>query len=81
MRVPWDQPLALTVADGTLQQVTAVGPDGAPVDGDVSAAGWTSRETLLPGSTYRLTATVLDRDGTTRTVEVSTRHHACRRAP
>ena len=72
-RVPWDRPLALAVVDGTLRDVTATGPDGTAVPGAVTAGGWTSREPLLPASTYRLRATVVDRAGTEREVALNTR--------
>lgn len=70
--VPWDRPLQLAVTDGTLRAVSAVGPDGLPVDGTLGGAGWASTTTLLPSSAYRLTATVLDRRGTPHTVDLTT---------
>ena len=72
-RVPWDRPLALSVTDGTLKDVTAIGPDGQPVLGELSESGWSSTETLLPASTYRLSATVVDKRGATSTVQINTR--------
>jgi lipoprotein-anchoring transpeptidase ErfK/SrfK len=71
--VRWDRPLALAVMDGTLRSVTATGPDGLPVQGTLSGSGWTSADTLLPSSTYRLDATVVDRAGKSRQLSVSTR--------
>ena len=71
--VPWDKPLALSVVDGTLRTVSAVDPDGTLLDGALTATGWSSSSTLLPGSTYRLTATVIDTAGKRHTVAVTTR--------
>lgn len=71
--VPWDRPLSVTVTDGTLTSVTAVGSNDTAVDGELTDTGWTSASTLLPASTYTVTATVLDRAGKARTLAVSTR--------
>jgi lipoprotein-anchoring transpeptidase ErfK/SrfK len=74
--VPWDRPLAVAIVDGTLKAVIATDPDGAPVTGSVDAAGWSSAGTLLPSSTYRLTATVLDLAGRSKQVALTTRTSA-----
>jgi len=64
--VPWDKPLAVSVADGTLRSVTATDPDGQLMTGTLTGGSWTSTGTLLPSSTYRITATVVDGAGKTR---------------
>ena len=48
--VPWNKPLTVTAQDGTITSVTATGPDGTPLPGTVTAAGWTSTMTLTPVS-------------------------------
>ena len=53
-RVAWDRSLTLVVTDGVLKEVTALGPDGQLVDGQLSGTGWSSTSDLLPASTYRL---------------------------
>ncbi len=72
-RVAWDRSLTLVVTDGVLKEVTALGPDGQLVDGQLSGTGWSSTSDLLPASTYRLVATVLDQAGASRAVVVNTR--------
>lgn len=52
--VPWDQPLQVDAANGTLTSVTATGPDGAPVEGVLTATSWHSLTSLVPSSTYAL---------------------------
>jgi lipoprotein-anchoring transpeptidase ErfK/SrfK len=71
--VPWDKPLAVTVADGELRAVTATDPDGMPVYGTLTASGWTSAETLLPSSTYTVQATVVDGAGKTHQLRLAPR--------
>jgi lipoprotein-anchoring transpeptidase ErfK/SrfK len=72
-RVPWDQPLTLALTEGTLQDVTVLDQDGTVVDGELSATGWSSATTLVPASTYRLSATVVDTGGRVRTLALNTR--------
>jgi lipoprotein-anchoring transpeptidase ErfK/SrfK len=72
-RIPWNKPLALSLVNGTLRDVTALGPDGTPIEGALTDTGWTSAQTLFPGSTYRLTATVVDQAGASRQVALTTR--------
>ena len=72
-RVPWDKPLTLSVTDGTLREVTGTDPDGNPLEGTLTDDGWTSSSTLLPASTYRLKAVVVDAAGHEREVAVNTR--------
>ncbi len=72
-RIPWDKPLALSVAHGTLSTIIALDPDGSLLDGALTATGWTSSRTLLPASAYRLTATVLDQAGKRHTVTLTPR--------
>ena len=68
-RVPWDKPLGLTVANGTLRAVSVVDPDGQPVEGSLSADGWrSSTAQLLPDSTYQVNAVVVDSAGHAKTV-------------
>jgi lipoprotein-anchoring transpeptidase ErfK/SrfK len=69
--VPWDHPLTFKVTDGTLTSVAVLDPDGLPLDGDLTDVGWSSRHSLLPSSTYRAMATVLDAAGKTRQIAVS----------
>jgi hypothetical protein len=71
--VPWDKPLAVAVSDGTLRTVTATDPDGRPVAGTLSRSGWTSEGTLLPSSTYLLSATVVDTAGKTHQLQLRPR--------
>ena len=71
--VPWDKPLAVAVADGTLRAVSASDPDGQPLSGTLSKGSWVSAETLLPSSTYAITATVVDRAGKTHQLTLSPR--------
>ncbi|MGB8652702.1 MAG: Ig-like domain-containing protein [Mycobacteriales bacterium] len=75
-RVPWDRPLTLAVSDGTLRSVTALDPDGQPVTGTLTDTGWMSTGTLLPASSYRMTAVVVDRAGTSHTVVLAPRTSA-----
>jgi lipoprotein-anchoring transpeptidase ErfK/SrfK len=72
-RVPWQRPLSLSVSGGTLRTVLAMGPDGLPLDGTLTDTTWTSAAALLPATTYRLTATVVDQGGTARTVTLTPR--------
>jgi len=64
----WNAPLTLEVADGSLQDVTVLDPDGATLPGAaVDDSSWQSSAlTLLPAATYKVTATVADRAGETR---------------
>jgi len=78
-RLPWQSALALTVEHGTLRDVQATGPDGASLPGGLAGAGWSSSARLVPSTTYRLTATVADTAGTTRTVALQARTTAATR--
>jgi lipoprotein-anchoring transpeptidase ErfK/SrfK len=71
--VPWDRPLSVAVSDGILRTVTATDPDGQPVAGTLSSTGWTSEGTLLPSSTYLLSATVVDKAGKTHQLQLRPR--------
>jgi lipoprotein-anchoring transpeptidase ErfK/SrfK len=71
--VPWDKPLAVSVADGELRAVSATDPDGLPVYGTLGEAGWTSTGTLLPSSTYTVRATVVDKAGKTHQLQLAPR--------
>lgn len=68
MQPSWDAPLTLHVSDGTLRDVTVLDPDGTALDGaSTDESGWQSTDqTLLPASTYKITATVLDKTGEPR---------------
>jgi lipoprotein-anchoring transpeptidase ErfK/SrfK len=61
--VPWEVPLTVTVANGTLTSVTATGPDGTPLAGTLTPTGWTSATTLLPRGTYLLHVELTNGDG------------------
>lgn len=72
--VPWQQPVRVTVADGTLTDVRGTGPDGAAVAGTVGPdRAWTSSGTLFPSSDYRLVAQVTDAAGRVRDLPLSFR--------
>ncbi|MEZ0490749.1 Ig-like domain-containing protein [Kineococcus sp. TBRC 1896] len=53
-----DAPVTVSVAHGTLTDVTVTGPDGAPLAGALDAAGttWTSQGPLAVGSAYAVHA-------------------------
>jgi lipoprotein-anchoring transpeptidase ErfK/SrfK len=72
-RVPWDKPLRVAVADGTLTAVKATDVYGKPVEGALTGGTWSSLTTLLPSSFYRVTATVKDAAGKRSEVALSTR--------
>jgi lipoprotein-anchoring transpeptidase ErfK/SrfK len=61
--VPWDQPLTVSVTNGRLTSVTVTGPDGAPLVGTLTPQGWTSATTLVPRTTYRVHAELVNDDG------------------
>jgi len=67
--VPWERPLTFAVTDGTIESVTATGPDGTPYEGTVTGDRWVGSTTLYPGGTYTLQAVVKDGDGKTTTVD------------
>ncbi len=71
--VPWDQPLAVSVTDGTLTDVIATDADGRPVAGTLTGGSWTSADTLLPSSTYQVRATVQDAAGKTHELQQAPR--------
>ena len=73
-RVPWDKPLAIAVTNGTLRAISLTDPDGMPVDGTISQDGWRSFALqVLPDSTYRGSAVVVDGAGQAKTVPLSLR--------
>jgi lipoprotein-anchoring transpeptidase ErfK/SrfK len=81
--VPWDAPLRVTVANGTITSVVATGPDGATMDGAITAAGWVSTATsLLPRAPYVLHVELVNGDGVTssfdRTVHAAAPAHELR---
>ncbi len=59
-RVPWASPLRVAVTDGVLTALDVTTPEGTGLAGTVSPTGWTSTSTLVPATTYRVTATVRD---------------------
>lgn len=72
--VPWQDPLTVSVTDGTLTSVTGIGPDGTAIDGVIGPdGGWTSTTDLVPAVTYSLTALVRDAVGTARILPLSAR--------
>jgi lipoprotein-anchoring transpeptidase ErfK/SrfK len=70
-KIPWNQPLSLAVVDGTLKSVSATDPDGKTVDGALTESGWTSLNTLIPSSTYQISATVVDTAGKAQQVALT----------
>ena len=69
--VPWSSPLAITLANGTLESLTVTGSDGTPLPGSANGATWTSATTLVPGRTYAVVAQVRDGDGHTKTLSAA----------
>ena len=67
--VPWERPLTFAVTDGTIETLTATGPDGQPYEGTVTGDRWVGRTTLVPGARYVLHAVVKNRDGRESTVD------------
>jgi len=72
--VGWQDPLAVTVTDGTISSVVVSGPDGTTIAGVVGPDGrWTSTTGLFPAATYQLVAQVRDTAGATRSLPLSAR--------
>jgi len=73
--VPWDAPLRVTVANGTITSVTATGPDGLPLSGTLGPNSWVSTTELTPRATYVLHVVLVNGDGRAssydRTVQAS----------
>jgi lipoprotein-anchoring transpeptidase ErfK/SrfK len=67
--VPWSSPLRVTVANGTVTAVTATGPDGLPLAGQVDAGGWVSSTVLLPRAAYALHVELVNGDGVASTFD------------
>jgi lipoprotein-anchoring transpeptidase ErfK/SrfK len=63
--VPVDEPVTVTVADGTLTSVTLTDAKGRTVDGSMSAdkASWTSSDPLKIAQHYRLVVAAVDKKG------------------
>jgi len=61
-----DQPVTVSVTDGTLAAVTVVAPDG-PLPGKLApdATSWASTAVLVPSTTYQVAATLVDASGGT----------------
>ena len=81
--VPWNAPLRVTVANGTIESVVATGPDGATMDGTITAEGWASTATsLVPRAEYVLHVALVNGDGVAssydRTVHASAPAHELR---
>ncbi|MFT8395001.1 Ig-like domain-containing protein [Propionibacterium sp.] len=55
-----DDPLVVTVTDGTLQSVTLTDSNGDVYKGDLSGNTWTGERTFWPNKSYTVTAQVLD---------------------
>jgi lipoprotein-anchoring transpeptidase ErfK/SrfK len=62
--VPWDRPLTVRVADGTLTGVSAVDGQGQALPGDLTpdGAGWQSSQTLVPETAYTVEVTAAGTD-------------------
>jgi lipoprotein-anchoring transpeptidase ErfK/SrfK len=68
-RVPWDAPLAVTVADGELVSVSVRGPADVEVPGQVAdPVTWRATGALVPDAPYDVLALVRDRNGAERWV-------------
>ncbi|MDP9182454.1 MAG: Ig-like domain-containing protein [Actinomycetota bacterium] len=61
--VPWDAPLQVTVANGTITSVNATGPDGLALPGMLGPAGWVSTTELLPRASYTVHVELRNGDG------------------
>jgi lipoprotein-anchoring transpeptidase ErfK/SrfK len=63
--VPYDEPVALAVQDGTLESVTVVADGGDALTGTVAGDGssWVSTNPPVPGVGYAITAEVADEVG------------------
>lgn len=73
---PWDAPLSVHAADGSLVDVSATGPDG-PVTGSLQSDGtWQSTDTLVPLADYDVRATVRDTAGAQRVLSLAPRTSA-----
>lgn len=69
--VAWDAPLTLAVTNGSIVSVSGSEKGGDTVAGALDASGrWVASKTLVPSSTYALTALVLDPDGQTESLPV-----------
>lgn len=72
--VPWEQPLQLSVTDGTVASVRAVDPDGLGLPGGVRPDGtWLAGRSLLPAATYRVTVTAVDAAGASHDLPLTVR--------
>ena len=74
--VPWDTPVRVSVAHGTLRSVRMSDPTGSVVPGAISSDGrsWTNTTTLVPNTHYVVSADLLDagKQPSTGTVAFST---------
>ena len=62
--VPWDKALTIQVTGGTVTSVSVTGPDGSPLEGSVTDAGWVSTATeLVPRAEYVVHAVVVNGSG------------------
>jgi lipoprotein-anchoring transpeptidase ErfK/SrfK len=63
-------PVKVTAADGTLTEVSVKDTAGTLVPGAIDTATntWTSSGTLIPGSTYLVSATAIDAEGNPTTI-------------
>ncbi|HET9769960.1 MAG TPA: Ig-like domain-containing protein, partial [Acidimicrobiia bacterium] len=51
--VPWDRPLVVRVANGTLSEVSVLSAEGQAIPGDLTPDGaWQSSGTLVPQTAY-----------------------------
>ena len=71
--VDWSEPLAVTVTDGSLKDVTVTDPNGYVVEGALEDGRWTSKDTLIPDSAYHVTAAVEDSAGSAKRLDLTAR--------
>ncbi len=66
-------PVAITVAQGTISSLTMTNPEGAPVNGTLSAdrSTWTLAEPLGYGRDYHVSGTAVGTDGKSVTIDGS----------
>jgi lipoprotein-anchoring transpeptidase ErfK/SrfK len=61
--VPWDRPLVVRVANGTLSEVSVVSAEGQAIPGDLTPEGaWQSSGTLVPQTAYTVQVSAVGAD-------------------
>lgn len=63
-----DDPLTVTVTDGTVQKLAVTDSDGKEYKGTLSGQTWTGERNFWPAKSYTVTAQVLDKAKTTTTL-------------